>query len=341
VGVALPFRTTSACSAAATPMTRPRHNPLLARPPVARHRLLAQYRKWWEERAGRALTDDLYEGVHTTTWLPLAAVYAQQAAQAEIGAGPTGGLGPDQPYPVVLALDVRGLEPLPDVDSLAVDRSIFRVGMMRDVVGRALEQGFTVDRLLQDLGDERPGSRPGPAQAHLVSIWFGRQAHRSTVRAIWRAKRHLGARAVRSAWLAWARTGTVPDEVLPWVHDQFRYRLDLGPERLVGIGATRPFFPYVHKDDSEVDRRWTREREHEGWTVFVPADLEHRWTGERWVTRPVEARMLWRNPRHARLDARDPHRIQLHGTSSSTVRRAFPDVPLPAVAPFPVRRGDP
>lgn len=320
-------------------MTRRRPNPLLARPPKARHRLLEQYRGWWEERAGRPLTEDLYEGVHTTTWPALAALYAQQAAQAEIDAGPTGGLGPGDPYPVVLVLDVRGLHPLPDVDSLATNRARFRDGMMMAALGLALKERVATSDLLGM--PERPGSPPHPEQAHLVSIWFGRQAQRSTIWAIYRAMRARGDKAVRAAWLRWTRTGMVPDEVLPWSQDQFRYPDDLDRRRLVAVVATRPFHPYARKNESEVEQRRSEDLARAGWTIFTPEDLAPRAEGDHWVYRRVPGRALWTNPRLARLDWLDPHRVQLHGTSSTAARAAFPDIPLPASAPFPVRRGAP
>jgi hypothetical protein len=294
-----------------------RRNPLLADPPSAIHRLRAAGERQFERVLGRRPTADDYRGVHTTGDLGLAAVYA-------MGATDRGDRGPEDPWPVVLQLDVRRLRALPDIDAIKTGAEILGEPDLRERVARMLAEGKDPGWIRMSLTDGYDEERPDNVTEALAMA--SRRDPLSAFLAVYEGRsEEVFERALRR----WTRTGEAPPAVLAALVDQRRYLHDFGPARVVRVLAVQPMHGDIFDEGLDEDMRRAQWIEQYGFQVFTLEDLAngsvHPHTEE-----------VWHNRRLARL--RGGH-TQYHGTSSETVRQALPEIPLPRTAPFPIRPG--
>jgi len=305
----------------------PRPNPLLARPPRGVHGasvpgestddvdLGARGRMRFRSALGRAPTPEDYVGVHTTGSLALAAFYALTATR-HLGSS----FRAQEDYPVVFLLDVTGLEALPDVDAMMEGAERFDDSTRRTVERALADDDGRIWRLSEEF-DESTGFDDWTNDA-----WtrLGEIASGNPVRAVVDAVGGDKDRA-REVLAQWVDTGELDPVILTHLVDQRRYLADFPRERVVEVLAIQPIWREV-VPTQEDERRAVR-LEKRGWQVVsdeedVPGSID-----------PTVA-TIWRNPS---LATATPAATQYHGTSSALAREAFPDLPWPARAPFPVR----
>jgi hypothetical protein len=264
---------------------------------------------------GRHPRPEDYQGVHTTGKFDLAGIYALQTTERTESS-----FGPDEPYPVVLQLDVRGLRALPDVDALMEGYEQFDESI-RKIVEDELDEGQYAWQIAERLSGD------GDFEEEDEDAWFA-VSHTLTnaAEAVLEAVGDDEKKA-RRVLERWVRTGQVPEALLTYVVDQRRFMHDFGTERLVSVQAVKPLWKTIlpsWDEDEQVGRR-VGKLEARGWSVMTRDD-----GGDS----GLDSREIWRNPRFRE----EPRRTQYHGTSSLLAARAFPEVPWPREAPFPIGR---
>lgn len=253
--------------------------------------------------------------MHTTGDLGLAAVYA-------MGATDRSERGPDDPYPVVLELDVRRLRALPDIDAIKSGAEIMGDPDLRERVARKLAEEMDPYDVRMSLTDGYDEERPDNVTDALVTA--SRRDPLSAFLAVYEGR---GGGMLEQALRRWTRTGEAPPAVLAALVDQRRYLHDFGPERVVRVLAVQPMFGDLLDEGLDEDMHRAQWLEQHGFRVFTQEDFAdgsvHPYTEE-----------IWRNRRLTRL-----RRVQYHGTSSEFFRQALPEIPIPRKAPFPIRPG--
>ncbi|KKL65453.1 hypothetical protein LCGC14_2154850, partial [marine sediment metagenome] len=129
-------------------MTRRRRNALLSVPPKGVHGLGVAGGRFFQQTVGRPVKPEDYHGVHTTTSMDIAAVYATGATYERFWDDHYVSSEEPEAYPVILSLDVGGLEALSDVDAMA--QAAFLLG---DNNFRSIYQGMSLDEAFE--GEER------------------------------------------------------------------------------------------------------------------------------------------------------------------------------------------
>jgi hypothetical protein len=276
-------------------------NQLLSKPPVGYHRLqnTARFRRL----LGRQPTDADYEGVHTTSSEAIAGAYAMGTWDHQQRQG----------YPVIITLDVSGLEPLPDVDAML--QGAESVDALLATYRREAENGADFYSLLNDDDYSEPDARAGDAPAAFIFEDTG--AHPLSSIENYAQANDLDPEEVFAQFL---KSGELPPEVLSDMVQQQRYLNDFDIDRIVRIEAIKPWWDsvMVSWEDEEVE-----ELAEAGWFVFVLDDYPFSDAGE--------TKVVWEAP-----DAKKRTDVEFHGTTSLVVDRAFPGL-IPEESPFQVR----
>jgi len=299
-----PYDWRRAGDATKIPLTR---NPLLAKPPGAFHRL--QNTSYFRHVVGRGPRQSDYDGVHTTSEPVIAAAYAMSAwRQME----PRRDDANKSAYPVIVTLDVTGLEPLPDVDAM------LKAGEAADVpraeYRKLVAEGKTFDDLLEEEGYVEPDEE-ATVGADPAAFVFEDTGHRVLGSIAEAAESDAEREALFEAFL---RTGKLSSRVMALMVKQQRYMNDFDLDRVVRIEAVRPWWHRVEAewDDAEVQRATDL-----GYYVWTLGDWPFNDPGD------VEVLYARRGP------AGDA--VEYHGTTSAVIAQAFPGL-IPVETPFPV-----
>lgn len=287
-------------------MKRPvKRNALLAKPPRQYHYLTRQ-----------RVDPKLYEGVHVTNDFALAASYA-------IGTWTQVRRTSEDAYPVVLSLDVTGLDWLPDVDALIQGQAAFDHGTALDLASE-LKKGVS-------LGELPDRWRWGGVESECSigddpSCFVIENAHHYNVARAF-LEYYDDEDMATDAVLRWAATSKYDERILSMLVNQRRYMGDIGLKRLVAIEAVQPWWSEVldiYDDDSEKKADII---ESAGWKVVSLDDITPDF-------RRDERKTLFEQAVGEKRD------VAYHGTVSENVREAFPEVALPDQPPFPVSEPD-
>lgn len=251
---------------------------------------------------GRGVRSEDYAGVHTSTDFDLAAVYAY-------GAWHTVRKREPDAYPVVLALDTRGLEALPDVDAL-----VNAAQLLGDESVRA------------DLADAEISLHEAPDwwEIPLIEVFEGADVSSALVE-VSQEKGPWGAFETEEEWERWLSTGEYTKEQAIRLTDQKRYLDDFGLDRLVQAVAIQPWWPEIMEIYDEQSECVAQALEDAGWAVVTIDDLIGGYL-------PIKKHLLY-GPTDT------PQWAEFHGTSSYHLHLAFPELELPE-NPFPVQDVD-
>jgi hypothetical protein len=279
-----------------------RRNPLLAKPPRSFHQP--------HNKVG--LPAEYFSGVHTTTDKQIAAAYAI-ATWDHLG---------NKGYPVVIALDVRGLVPLPDADAMIQAGYTFKDDGFRRGVANSLSEGKTFDDLLAMEQNDDFMSELGVGD-HPSDFLFEQMGQRPMA-AVESYATEAGIEPDRVI-SDWVSSGKIPSRVLMILVDQTRFMDDFDLDRVVQVTAVKPWWYQVmfppDDDDAEAD---IERLEGAGWQVWTLDDV----TSDGNVIEKV-----------VYSAGADPAaQIEYHGTSSVALEQAFPgliaeDSPFPVVMP--------
>lgn len=274
-------------------------NPLLAKPPTALHRL--QDTRSFRRLMKRAPQQSDYDGVHTTGSALVAGAYAMSAWNQHDREG----------YPVIVTLDVSGLEALPDVDALL--RGAEQTDALLSHYRRQVEDGMGFWDLLDDEDYDEMSARAGDEPAAFIFEDIGNHMLQSIDS--YASDEGLDAEDVFAAFL---KTGELPPGVLTRMVDQQRYLNDFDLDRVVQIEALKPWWERVllSWDDNEFKQLTKR-----GWEVF---------TLDEWPFSAGESKVVWKAP-----DAGKRKDTEYHGTTSLVIELAFPGL-ISAKSPFPI-----
>lgn len=206
-----------------------RRNPLLSKPPRSVHGLDAAAGTFFRRMMGRSPTKADYEGVHTTTSLDVAAVYAMGAVKDEPSS-----------YPVIIALNVFGLTALPDVDALAQASYILGDNSIRGQFdGVDLQSASDAWEYQSEYG---VGDDVNSVVMESVVYGWGPMTA------------FLDLPDGEAQWDHWVSTGEYTPEAAIALVKQRRYITDFGFERVVRIDAMKRWWPEVlYPDDARVE----------------------------------------------------------------------------------------
>lgn len=274
-----------------------KRNPLLSKPPIAAHRLNDTRR--FRQLFGRPPREADYEGVHTTGDKLIAAAYANGTWDDGDG------------YPVIIALNVTGLKPLPDVDAML--RGAEAVDDLLRQYRSEVKTGATFYSLLNEDDFAQSDVQIGEPPSAFIFEDIGGHVLSAM-------ESESDPEAVFEQFI---KSGVLPDTVLIRMVDQQRYLSDFGLNRVVRIEAVRPWWQEViaGEDDGEQDAK-IEALEARGYTVFTLGD----WP----FTDPGQTRVLWESPRASKAK-----KVEYHGTASLVVEQAFPGL-IPEETPFPL-----
>ncbi len=259
-------------------------NPLLAIPPEGIHGLDVAGGRFFERAVGRPVTREDYYGVHTTGNQAIAMIYAMGAVQKVGG------------FPVILSLNVNGLEALPDVDAIAQ-----AADLLGDSSLRSSYEGMDLDEACDAGYGEGPMIRPGD---DVASAFMG----------VFEQNRFCSAFDDEDEWKRWLETGEYSAETATNVVDQRRYMHDFGLDRLIEVFAAKPWWPYIVDEpyDDEGGRR-LEVIEDSGYKTISYEDLynDHLMVESQGVATGRGSKAGY---------------PQYHGTSSVLVQKAFPSL---------------
>ncbi|MDP2607276.1 MAG: hypothetical protein Q8S00_32465 [Deltaproteobacteria bacterium] len=268
-------------------------NPILADPKVSFHRIR-------DPKRLKEFAEDPHIGVHTSGTWNIAAAYAMGAWRQNSQNG----------YPVVITLDVTGLDALPDVDAMLKAKEEL-YSYTRSEALRSLQSEDDLWQIADQWSEFEYERSSTPEQV----IFAESQDHLNPFAAILNI--YDGEEADRIAW-KWAKGGTLPDQVLIHLVDQRRYLNDFYEDRVVKIETFRPWSEEI------IDSYWdepTREEEQlkaAGYHVIITEDILD--SGADFSSEKVT---LYTRP------GPEPVETQYHGTVSFMAQMALPDIELP------------
>lgn len=236
-------------------------------------------------------------------------------------------------YPVILTLDTRGLQALPDIDALVQGYSV--MGDMRRELRDALaSHGDDVDAIADEFSDWEGAIEADGSVGDHPSVFVFEHVAGEPVTSFIEALREQGRDddEVMTALRAWADRGDIEPAALTTIMQQRRYLVDFDLDRIVAIDAVQPwwhetFDAYWDTGDTEAEERAKR-IEAAGYRLWTMEDVLS--SGGIDVGR---VRRLYERPGGGSGE--------YHGTISSAVMSAFPDATIiPREPPFPVRGPD-
>jgi len=282
-------------------MPRLKRNQLLAKPPIAEHRLQDTQR--FRKLLGRQPKAADYEGVHTTGSSLIAAAYAMSAWRNHNEDG----------YPVNVLLDVSGLKPLPDVDAML--RGAEAADDLISHYRKLVADGENFWDLLNEDDYRELDAQVGDSPAAFVFEDTG--THVLNAIETYASSSGLDAEEVFEKFL---KDGELPPEALTILVNQQRYLDDFDLDRVLRIEAIKPWWDKVllSWDDDEFQELAAR-----GYEVF---------TLDEWpFVNEGTTKVVWEAP-----DAKERLGTgEYHGTTSLVIELAFPGL-IPKKTPFPL-----
>lgn len=247
-----------------------------------------------------------HHGIHTSGSFNIAAAYAMGTWRQSGFEG----------YPVVIAIDVTGLEPFHDVDAELIYREYLkdRVQLeLEDMLEGGDDLHLIADMLFDYVDDDYQPDTPesavfqhsqGRASTNIVSTILNHYHNYDEAESL-----------VRS----FVKTGKLPGDVLMELVDQRRYLDDLGEDRVYFIQAFRPWFAHLVDEWAPNGKRVIKEAKKAGWHVVTLEDT-YDYGGD---FHPGDIETLYKRP------GKQPKEVQYHGTVSFLAADAFPDIELP------------
>lgn len=285
-----------------------KRNHLLAKPPHSFHNL--RDTQWFRRMVGRAPRQSDYDGVHTASDRSIAAAYAMSAWRQSA----------DDSYPIVITLDVSGLEALPDVDAMV--RGGEAADMVRSDYRSRYEAGEGLDDFIDDQDYREVEASVGDEPAAFLFEDQGSHVFQAI-----RDYAEASSENEHDIFEQFMKKGDLPGGVLTRLARQQRYMADFDLDRVVRIEAIRPWWDHVLASyDDEEDAEEIERIEALGWQVFTLDDFN----GEPHFA----AKTLYQAP-----GAAERERVEYHGMTSAGVEGAFPDL-IPEETPFPVSDPD-
>lgn len=285
-------------------MNTVRRNPLLSRPPQAFHRL--QNTRLFRKLLGRPPRQDDYDGVHTANEKVIAAAYAIGSWNQQVQ-----GADPNSVYPVIVTLDVSGLDPLPDVDAML--KGAEAADVMRGEFRSMRGEGRDFWEILNETDYTETEANAGDHPASFIFEDMGR----NVALAIEGYAEDIGADP-QDVLDTFVDTGELPAAVLTRLVGQQRYLVDFDLDRVVRIEAVKPWWHRVEYDHDDDDAERASSL---GWHVFTLGDIPFD---------EGETKVIYQAP-----DAADRTDVEYHGTTSATIEAAFGEI-IPAETPFHV-----
>lgn len=277
-------------------------NPILAKPPIQMHSLQGTGGDYFRRIVGRSPMPEDYYGVHTTGDYGVAMGYAEGAVQKESDPGA---------YPVVVSICVDGLQELPDVDAI-VKATEASQALRRDGGDDVFDESesFEFDEEGNVIGED-------PYYVYIGNIQEGGNLAGAFINV---------SEDPQEAWDEWKRTGIIPTEVATNLVDQRRFQTDIGIDRVVRVDAIQPMFREILEswwDSGDEDEESRAKRiESAGYAVATFEDV-------------VVGHSLPNNRKSIYDGSVKCGRVEYHGTSSTRLGLAFPNMPIPPT-PFPV-----
>jgi hypothetical protein len=241
-----------------------------------------------------------HPGFHTGATVEIAAPYAQ----ARFEEGERGGMFRD--YPVLVALDMRGLRALTDYDA----EMEVRTNIVDVVQGNKIITLDDLEHVCDHLERETPDSA-------LEALFLNHPAIHNPSCALFHYLADLGT-VVAHTILSEIRRGKVRPTMLRDVTQQYRYLDFVNTSRITAVGYMKPFWQsLIEWDQGEREERLINAVEALGFDVAGPYDepqVEITWVYERPVSRNA--------------------RVEYHGTSYLRLLQAAPE--LASVLPVPL-----
>lgn len=290
-----------------------RPNPFLARPEGKHH----------GQPAGGSRQ---LPGFHTASMLDQALPYAHQKGGADEATRPEGecpvcedevcaecaGLYRIPDYPVIVEVDMSGLEPAHDVDA----RWLLKQGGLVDFAREALESGDPVG-WLESPGDSQVDGTNTNVEIALFESFAAHETEPAQV--LHNYVVDMPPEEAIATLRTVAAGGRSALEVAMRAIGQYRYAQDVPVDRVVAVHYVRPFWPTVlDTERDEETEQLASALEDAGWDVVGVDDL-----GQIQAT----AREVWRRPEP------EGARIEYHGTGYRNLLLAAPE--LAGVLPVP------
>jgi hypothetical protein len=235
-------------------------------------------------------------------------------------------------YPVILDLNVAGLEPKPDVDAMLQGYEGARSPETIRSIKECLAGKDPLVRLY-DLAEEERDYQNVEATAGdpVEAFIFERYPLSPVVTAMDVMEDQPD--AMLAMFRAWADKGVVPDKVIMAMVDQERYMQDFDLDRLLQVRAFRPWWdrvlePFEWADDSQAEQH-AKAIDKAGWHFYTFDDIAG---GD--VSLPL-SKTLYESKGYEHGVSGKGTEPRYHGTLSTAVELAFPGL-IPAKPVFRV-----
>ncbi len=275
-----------------------------------------------EEFAGRVTHGVVrYPGFHTASDPETTFPYAQYKAVPDDLDEEMDVLAPDEvtigDYPVVIALDMRGMKRLVDYDAVEYVKPV-----LTDIAKQIVrEGGDPMDELVSYVESGDYGERGVPDNVMQWLFEHGTQAQIDPSGALLSCAEE---QRDPSAFIRAVADGSITDEKLAIITGQFRYDQDVPSSRITKVSYLKPWFPrvfYCTAAENEADCELVDALSDAGWSTVDEDD--------------ILSGVLY-DDRHDVFERDAPYtaRIEYHGTSYRNLIKAAPDIDWP-VPPHP------
>lgn len=262
-----------------------------------------------------------YPGFHTASEPETTFPYAQyktvpEDLHDELREAGVSGVTIDD-YPVVVALNMRGMKSLVDYDAVEYVKPV-----LTDIAKQIVSQGGDpMDELIDYVegGDQNERLLPDSVMQWLFE--HGTQAQLDPSGALLSCAEE---QRNPSAFIVSIADGAISDERLATITGQFRYDQDVPSSRIVKVAYVQPWFPRIFKcwaGENDKDCKLADALGENGWSTVDEDDI---------LSGQLYDKMLDVYERQVPDDAR----IEYHGTSYRNLIKAAPDVDWP-VPPHP------
>lgn len=284
-------------------------NALLAKPPHHHHYLTRN-----QTLLGKAITSKDYEGVHSTGSMVIAAGYAYgTVSKCRCG------------YPVIIELDVSGLNPLPDIDAMLVAESAVLDRYALDRAKTIVGEHDHIEDAIGDYGMDDCESESVQEGSHWTDIATADFNCANVARAF--QATYQDDNRAWDAFIKYAQGGDIALEVLANLTEQRRWMHDFEKEHVQAVYAYQPIWDdiienYWETDDADLEAKAKR-IEAAGYQVVT---LDDAWGG----SFSINEKLLYKKPGPKKGSG------EYHGTSSAYFQKAFPEIKIPKESPFKV-----
>lgn len=269
-------------------------NPLTGKGVHRIHQLSPSGRRRFKQVVGREVRPDDYDGVHTTTDHSIASAYAISAWRMKME---------KDDCPAVVHLDTDGLEPLPDVDAMMTGTEIY--SEIKYEVMKLVREGYGASQIAEyydSFGFEPSftnlvGMDPAAVVFDIVSMYPG-----NPIELLISRSKYDPDQAIRR----FVELGEVPSQALSEIVRQRRFDFEFDIDRVKRIDCILPWWKEIVDED---DLRRVEAIEEAGWDVITFDDA---------ASEDIRA--------NYKIVYGDEGTDDMHGTTMSTLRKAFPSL---------------